>query len=324
MTGKALVSAIVPAYNAERTLERCVRSLLAQTRPELEVIVVDDGSSDGTAALLDGLAAQDGRVKALHKANGGVSSARNLALGHATGDWVAFVDADDWVEPEFLERLLSGPECDLAVAGYHTVGAHEIKEESYEAATATTPEAMGKLLEAHLTDMTFLCPWGKLLRRSLIEEAGLEFPTDMRLGEDTVFVWGYLARCGSVALRPGQPYNYLTGYGEAKYNIDADTALSTVGRIFGRLDALAERTGMDGDKARDFILNYYIWQFKVNVKRNFGWRDRGKVGAFFRTPLIYGHFRVHRRQSADKMLVYALLRLHLAWALFIIIKLYYR
>ena len=94
---QGLVSVIIPAYNAADVLERCVRSVLAQTYARFEVLLVDDGSRDGTPELADALAREDGRVRVVHKENGGVSSARNAGLDEARGEWLTFVDADDYL-----------------------------------------------------------------------------------------------------------------------------------------------------------------------------------------------------------------------------------
>ena len=100
------ISIIVPVYNTEAYLPACVESLLAQTHRDLELIFVDDGSTDGSAAILDAYAARDGRVRVIRKENGGVSSARNAGIAAATGDYIGFVDSDDKVEPTYCETLL--------------------------------------------------------------------------------------------------------------------------------------------------------------------------------------------------------------------------
>lgn len=320
---QGLVSVIIPAYNAADVLERCVRSVLAQTYARFEVLLVDDGSRDGTPELADALAREDGRVRVVHKENGGVSSARNAGLDEARGEWLTFVDADDYLGPRFLDSLLSGAPCDLIVGGYHTVGAHEIPEASYEAVEARSPEVVRPLLEAHLTEMTFLCPWGKLLRTRLVREAGLRFDTGMHIGEDVVFVWTYLSRCASVALRPGQEYNYFTAPSDAKYALDGPAAIDTMERILAPLDALGRRWGMDTERARCHILNYYAWLFKQYVKHHYRLSDVPRLGTFFRRPLVRGYFERYGHTSADKRLVRLLLRLRLTALLYFLIKLYY-
>ncbi|QNL45129.1 glycosyltransferase [Oscillibacter hominis] len=99
------VSVIVPVYKAEPFLRKCTDSVLHQTLPDLELLLIDDGSPDGSGALCDAIAGEDGRVRVFHKENGGVSSARNLGLAQAKGHYIAFVDSDDWMEPEMLKTL---------------------------------------------------------------------------------------------------------------------------------------------------------------------------------------------------------------------------
>ena len=102
----ATISIIVPVYNIIEYLPRCVESLRKQTYDKIEILLVDDGSTDGTAALCDALAAEDVRIRVFHKQNGGSSSARNLGIQEATGEYLGFVDSDDYVEPDMYERLL--------------------------------------------------------------------------------------------------------------------------------------------------------------------------------------------------------------------------
>lgn len=320
---KEIVSIIVPAYNAEDTLEKCLQSIANQTYPFFEAIVVNDGSTDDTQTIAERWSQKDDRIRVVRKENGGVSAARNAALADAQGEWVTFLDSDDYLEPDYLERLLDGEAGDMAVIGYHTVGAHEIREENYVDTFAKEADHIKKVLENHLTDMTFLCPWGKLFKASLIRRLGLKFDTDMRIGEDVVFVWTYLAHCSSIALKSGQCYNYYTGPSDFKYALDAKAAMDTILRIFVPLDTLEKKTGMNTEKARNHILNYYIWLYKLYVKRFYGKKDVPQMVSFFQQPLISDYFRRNKWKSKDKLIVFMLLRLHLTVLLYKLIKLYY-
>ena len=102
----SLISVIVPIYNVEKYLDRCVDSIINQTYKNLEIILVDDGSPDNCLAICDSWAEKDRRIKVIHKENGGVSSARNSALDIASGDYIGFVDSDDWIEPDMYEILI--------------------------------------------------------------------------------------------------------------------------------------------------------------------------------------------------------------------------
>lgn len=112
------VSVIVPVYNTERYLERCIKSIQCQTLSDLEIILVDDGSTDGCPALCDGFAEKDGRIRVIRKKNGGVSSARNAGLDAAGGEYIAFIDSDDYIEPEMYSSMLEKAKkfgCDLVI-----------------------------------------------------------------------------------------------------------------------------------------------------------------------------------------------------------------
>ena len=122
-----LISIIVPVYNIKEYLPRCVDSLREQTYPNIEILLVDDGSTDGTGALCDELAAKDERIRVFHKENGGSSSARNIGLSKAQGEYIGFVDSDDYVEPDMYECLYRAlQEQDAQIA---QVGRNEIDEQ---------------------------------------------------------------------------------------------------------------------------------------------------------------------------------------------------
>lgn len=103
------ISIIVPVYNAEKTLHKCVDSIINQSYKDWELLLVDDGSIDRSALICDDYVKQDKRIKVFHKQNGGVSSARNVGLDNVKGEWVSFIDSDDWVEIDYLENLYSSP-----------------------------------------------------------------------------------------------------------------------------------------------------------------------------------------------------------------------
>ena len=100
------ISVIVPVYNTEKFLQRCIDSVLAQTYQDFELLLIDDGSKDSSDTICDEYAAQDTRVKVFHKENGGVSSARNVGLDNARGEWITFVDSDDYIEENYLQTFI--------------------------------------------------------------------------------------------------------------------------------------------------------------------------------------------------------------------------
>lgn len=197
-----MISFIVPVYKSEHTLERCVESLLAQTYSDLEIILVDDGSPDGSGALCDKWAAADQRIRVLHKENGGVSSARNAGIQEAKGTYLIFTDSDDYAEPDLAEKLLQGiGEGDLAICGFH----HHYQGRD----VIRVPEVPGQNGEENflaLYGQGFLnMPWNKLYKREL---AG-EFDESLSLGEDLLFNLDYLRRTDKIALVKAPLCHYL-------------------------------------------------------------------------------------------------------------------
>lgn len=203
-----MISVIVPVYNVEAYLCRCVDSLLRQTVTDIEVILVDDGSSDSCGALCDGYARQDGRVTVIHKPNGGLSDARNAGLEIARGTYIAFVDSDDWVSEQFLQRLLEGlrnTDSDICECGvYHTEGAGaESPAAPTDAVCFDTVSAMEQLLR----NGTFRQHvWNKLYRREVIGD--IRFPVG-KTNEDEFWTYQVFGRAGRVCRIEDTLYNYF-------------------------------------------------------------------------------------------------------------------
>lgn len=203
------VSVIVPVYNAEGGVSRGVESILAQSFQDFELILVDDGSTDNSGAICDNYA-QHGRVKVIHQENAGVSAARNAGLRVAQGEWVTFVDSDDIVLDGFLESLVAAVNrdelIDLAYCGYAIVeGATSIK--TYRSATYIGKEQLHDALST--TKLLYRCsPWGKLFRRSIITDNGLQFDENLTISEDRLFLYQYLIHVQGVAVTSTVGYLY--------------------------------------------------------------------------------------------------------------------
>ncbi len=197
-----MISFIVPVYKSENTLSRCIESLRNQTVEDLEILLVDDGSPDGSGRLCDEWAARDRRIRVLHKENGGVSSARNAGIQAAKGDYLIFTDSDDYVEPDLAERLLAEmDDGDLAICGFH----HHYQGRD----VLRVPEVPGQNGEENflaLYGQGFLnMPWNKLYKREL---AG-EFDESFSLGEDLLFNLDYLRKTDRIALVKAPLCHYM-------------------------------------------------------------------------------------------------------------------
>lgn len=212
------VSIIVPVYNVERYLERCIDSLRNQTLTDLEIILVDDASADGSPALCDKAAAEDSRIKVIHKENQGAGMARNAALSLATGEYIGFVDSDDYVAPEMYEtlyRIAKKYESDLVMSGVLYVDGTMFGKEGtcdrktyFERDTQfVTKEDIRKIKlgivgakpEVEDDSQYGMSIWKNLFRHKVIQENNLVFQSEREmLSEDALFMIDFLSCCNKV------------------------------------------------------------------------------------------------------------------------------
>lgn len=208
------VSVIVPLYNAENFAKRCIESVLLQSFSNYELILIDDGSKDNTGAICDQYAAKDNRIRVIHKKNGGVSSARNEGLNIAQGEWVTFLDADDWIEPNFLSIVeeSSDNSVDWIFGQWRTVWnkgrMNEINDQEKETEFKNWDDIKNIWNEIANVDIC-RCPWGKFFRRSIIEDNNLRFDQNLTYGEDTVFNYQFLTKIKGLKLSNTDNAHYI-------------------------------------------------------------------------------------------------------------------
>lgn len=204
-----LISIIVPVYKVENYLDRCVESLVNQTYKNLEIILVDDGSPDSCGKRCDLWAEQDKRIKVIHKKNGGLSDARNYGINNASGEFVAFVDSDDWIEPQMYETLYNAiieNDCDIASCGVRRVW--ENKKECMLTKLngdhiLNRIEAMEALMDSSYLIMTV---WNKLYKRQIVKDE--LFPVG-KINEDEFWSWKIICKANRVISIEHPFYNYF-------------------------------------------------------------------------------------------------------------------
>lgn len=182
---KPQVSVIVPVYNAERWLNRCVDSILAQTFINFELLLVDDGSTDSSGAICDEYAKHDSRVRVFHKPNGGVSSARNLGLDNACGEWISFVDADDWIENDSLKQMfnMATDEClYIVIANYYEDNDGRSVYMSQNVGEASKENLISSMFKHLLLGVGFT----KFIKFRIIKENNLRFNEKISYCEDFI------------------------------------------------------------------------------------------------------------------------------------------
>lgn len=202
------ISVIVPVYNVEQYLCRCIDSILAQTFTDFELLLIDDGSKDRSGEICDEYAGKDERVRVFHKENGGVSSARNLGLDNAKGEWISFVDADDWVSGDYLKDLQNTykNEIDLVECGYYNVSKCGERE--------VLPVFKDTDAKLYLKKLFSYAPfyegylWVKLFKRNIIDKQNLRFDVKLHYNEDRVFIAKYLIECRNIKILSKCLYYY--------------------------------------------------------------------------------------------------------------------
>ena len=190
-----MVSIIVPVYNAQNSLERCLMSIIRQRYPQWELILVDDGSQDDSLAICKRYSDKDSRIRVIHTENCGVSSARNTGIENAHGEYITFVDSDDMIHTDFLSECLSDKE-DLIVTNYikpSTLDSLHYKEDH--------PELVFQQSAVRPV-------WGKVFVRKIIEDHHIRFDTNIRFAEDTIFVLQYCFHIKTIAYVFQHLYEY--------------------------------------------------------------------------------------------------------------------
>ena len=198
-----IISVIVPVYNVEKFLRRCIDSILTQSFTDFELLLIDDGSKDNSSEICDEYAKKDNRIKVFHKENGGVSSARNLGLDKARGEWVCFCDADDSIENDtFLCLYNYIKDFDADIISYPAFYEYENKILFQEFCYCNSPAKLLKeIFKVKRNEV-----WSSLIRREII---GLDrFPTDVKIGEDIIFLCKVYKKCMKGIISDKGCYNY--------------------------------------------------------------------------------------------------------------------
>ncbi|WP_188454980.1 glycosyltransferase family 2 protein [Virgibacillus oceani] len=205
------VSIIIPIYNAEPHLNHCITSVLTQTYPSIKVILINDGSIDNSGEICEAIANTDNRVKVIHQQNAGPSKARNTGIAAATGEYIQFVDADDWIDPNMTEKLVEGmrDNVQLVMCGYQLMDKSKPLQKYIPALKGiyTMEEFMqhfGELYKAILLPS----PCNKLYKKEIIQDKKIRFREEFSIGEDLLFNMDYIQKCSHISIIRDQLYNY--------------------------------------------------------------------------------------------------------------------
>lgn len=222
----AKISVIVPVYNTEKYLSRCIESILNQTYSDFELLLINDGSKDQSGSICDDYSNKDQRIKVFHKFNGGVSSARNLGLDNANGEYIMFVDADDWIDKDCLNVLytiIQSENLDLLQFSFRTV--NEVGKINQIYSAETTALDLNNYIEE---DVYLVCAGGTILKKSIIDNIKLRFREDLKLAEDQLFILSTMNFATRIKRIPEVFYNYYKNENSATANAKFDDIINSI------------------------------------------------------------------------------------------------
>ena len=300
------VSVVVPVYRVESTLRRCVDSVLGQTFSDIQVILVDDGSPDSSGEICDEYERADKRVQVIHKENGGLSSARNAGLKVATGDYVMFLDSDDYLVDDALDHLLKGNAdwiIGTVVQVSHTgTVTHQAERESRLYDRFEFADELPFLINERRTNYIH----GNLYRRALIEQHGIFFEDDrLSYGEDTVFNFTFLPFCSSIYIC-GHPVHYYVKTAGGLASAYHHDRYQKSARLNDFIEASCESMGCAGEAVissinRRRVLSAVWCTDDISRSNNLSFREKRKALAPIardkRLKSIIGSVDVERKEE---------------------------
>lgn len=259
-----MISIVVPVYNIKAHVENCIQSILKQTYTDFELFLVDDGSTDGSGDICDRYAALDGRIQVIHKKNGGLSDARNTGTKLAAGEWITYIDGDDYIEREYLAELYkqaseNGAQISVVQACIRRGGYAE-KEKGKKPPLnqngwlISGKEAAGEIV--HRNNMNMICAWGKLYHRDLLPM--LVYPCG-RVHEDEFITYRVFYEAAKVAVSLKKYYNYVI-------RGDSITRRDYYEKRLDKLDALKEAICFFEERREEELAAYAKLRYFLNLQ----------------------------------------------------------
>lgn len=279
---KPKVSVVVPIYNVEKYLLNCIESILGQSYSSLEIILVDDGSTDNSRTMSDRYAKQYDNIQVIHKKNGGLSSARNAGIDQASGKYIVFIDPDDVIYSDYFNRLVSKAEkqgCDAVISGYNKVPGNDKVIPGYELNRVMNGKEL-VLSSPTIHSNNDLCfVWRNIYKLSLMKQFHIRFHEQVFIGEDVIFNLEYFLRSQRICAIPDILYDYTVNNPNslmrAKYKPKLESSLIIQYEVRKRLSEqyeLLEQKHYRKDMANYYIKNIYSLMLN-NLKSKPGVED---------------------------------------------------
>ena len=272
MCNMPLISVIVPIYNVEKYLKKCIDSIMGQTYKNLEIILVDDGSPDGCPEICDNYAETDSRIKVIHKENGGVSNARNVGIEGSVGEYICFVDSDDWIERDyisvFIERVkkdnTDGAVSNLFFRGFKRTATLNVNDD------ILILNAIKEEQKSLFFSGTFNTPWNKIFKSAVIKENNIKFRENCHFAEDTIFFFDYLRFVKSISIIAKPIYNYNITASVATNKFWPDMEMYMDQKLESQLLFLSNNSS--DEDVKKWLGTRFAWQtINLIVSKNYLW-----------------------------------------------------
>ncbi len=304
-----IVSIIVPVYNTSSKLSDCMIALTSQTLKDIEIILVNDGSTDNSPVLCQEWAEKDQRIKVIHKENGGVSTARNAGIEAACGEYVMFVDSDDTLETDACKRMyeiISEKNVDLLVASYYTVYNDEVMLHKCKNAVYKNVQEIAFDFDNLYMDCFLNSPWNKMYRRDLMN---CRFLDDMRYFEDYYFNLDYIDDINSLATTEYAYYHYVEDNSQSLTKVFRDDIFDVFIKIYHRqLDFCHKYFSEQFDDYLKMSLLYGLYNSaqklvfssenknkKINMISN--WMNCKDIQDAFNSETLQNHLNIHANKQ---------------------------
>lgn len=299
-----LISIVVPVYNASKTIERCIESVLSQTYSQFELILIDDGSTDDSLAICEKFAMSDSRIIVRHQENKGVSAARNLGISLCNGEWISFVDSDDYLGESYLHDLITvSSDCDIIIGGYmkkYVKTNQEVKGVQFPNKYIDIGEDCMPIWDGILLNGS---PCGKLFKSSIIKTYNITFPIDFSLHEDHFFNYDFLIHTSKIKLSDKNEYFYVnngTATLSRNASFDPDLKWNAFILLSDKFEEIIRKLNLKSDclpLTNDFIIRLYVSAVVNSYKRKVfnseyfvPSRDlRGQIRSFYKPKSIKGY-----------------------------------
>lgn len=298
-----VISVIVPVYNVEKVLYHCIDSILNQSFSDFELILVDDGSTDNSGKICDEYSEKDNRIRVIHKPNGGVSSARNAGIEAAQGEYICFVDSDDYLESNYLEKLI---ETKRKYADYDNIwcGFQTVVDYCKNNETTFVAEKDKNYSFYDLSTIMVLCekwlvqmPWNKLFKTKTIKENSIIFPPELSLGEDYIFNLRYLdCTNGKIVVINKPLYDYLRDGKESLDNKYYPNLLEIYRRLNSETERYAQKWKLSDGQLQKMFSSLF---FRLETVLRNTFNDKNKES--FRKKLKYNNEILNSNDFQESM-----------------------